>query len=138
MKVSMLTWAFIFLVAFVFAVPMQANAEGLSQDMTQGQFASWLVKAMGAQGQLSPGATGQDAIDFLFKIGVVPEEGWDEEAKIDRKFLASLLGDPGAASMDFNALVDKLVDYVKSTYSLAQTGVFRAFSGSSSASVIPI
>jgi len=59
MKVSSLKWAFVFLFAFIFAAPMQASAEGLSQDMTQGEFASWLVKAMGAQSQLSPGATDQ-------------------------------------------------------------------------------
>ena len=77
--------------------------------MTQGEFALALVKDAGAVGRLSPAASGQDAIDFLHSLGIVPEGGWDANAKVDEDFLRRLVaGSGGEASGSVEDLLQKV------------------------------
>jgi len=103
--------------------------------MTQGQFALWLVEAIGASSKLTAAPAEQDAIDFLMKLNVQPKEGWKKNTAISKQFLASLLGDDSAASLNFNDLIQRVRDYVNSSFNDAKLGTFRAFSSSASGSV---
>ena len=108
----------------------------LSEKMTQGQFAQWLVAAIGASSKLPAAATEQDAIDFLkLKLNVQPKDGWDRNVVITKQFLASLLGDDAAASLNFNDLIQRVRDYTFGLFDEANLGTFRAFSSSASGSV---
>ena len=123
------------LVVFAFIAPFAAQAVELGEGMTQGQFALWLVKAIGAQSKLSPAATEDDAINFLLGLGVYPEGNWDKDAKISNEFLASLIGEePGSST--FQELANKVKDYVRNLFDKSHQGVFRAFASSGSGSVI--
>ncbi len=107
----------------------------LNENMTQGQFALWLVHAVGASIRLPASATEQDAIDFLTKLNVQPREGWDKKAVITKQFLASLLGDDAAASLSFEDLIKRIRDYVGDRFNDVDLGEFRAFGSSASGSV---
>lgn len=124
------------LMMFSLLMPTIAKAATNWQDMTQGQFALWLVKAIGAQSKISAGAGEAEAIDFLRRLGVVPEDGWKEDEKITKKFLASLLGDAEAEKLSFEELVEKLRDHVENIFNNSQLGIFRAFGSGASASAV--
>ena len=94
--------------------PLFAEEGKIEEGMKQGEFAMLLIKELGAQGQLPPAATVQDAFNFLQKIGVVPSKGWDEKGTVDSKFLADLLGmkDKDAAFLTFDELLAKLKERI--------------------------
>lgn len=116
--------------------PTIAKAAMNWQDMTQGQFALWLVKAIGAQSKLSAGAGETEAIDFLRRLGVVPEDGWMEDSKITKKFLIDLLGDGSSEKLSFDDLVQKLREHVQNIFDNTDLGIFRAFGTGASASAL--
>jgi hypothetical protein len=96
---------------------------------TQGEFALWVIKEVGAISKLPPAATGQDAIDFLSSLGVIPEGGWKQDQPITRDFLESLLGDEEDASgLSWDELVQKVRDNIRTRFSDRRLGVFRATS----------
>ena len=99
---------------------------------TQGEFAIWLIKQAGALSHLSPAAQGQEAIDFLISLGMVPAEGWDEDKPIDKDFLRSLLGLEEGEELSFEDLLAKLLDKFSNLLSDRNLGVFRATSSASS------
>lgn len=135
MKFGRCRWVLILIVAAIMIAPAAALAD-LSPDMSQGAFALWLVKAIGASGKLPPAATEQDAIDFLLKLGVYPEGGWDKDAPISTDFLASLLGEDEPTGT-FEELVDRVKDYVQGLFDSSSLGVFRA-AGSGSSGVVVV
>ena len=106
----------------------------IKEGMSQGDFALALVKAIGALAKLPSGANGQDAIDFLIRLNVQPKEGWKKDAVITKQFLASLLGDDSAASLDFDSLIMRVRDDVLGRFNDQNLGVFRAYSSSASGS----
>lgn len=78
--------------------------------MKQGDFAMLLLKDLGAEGQLPPAATLQDAFKFLEKIGVVPPKGWDEKGVITKADLVYMLGlkKEEADKLNFDEILTKL------------------------------
>jgi len=104
---------------------LQAQIE-LQDGMTQGDFALWLVSAIGAQTKLPPAATGEDAIDFLTGLGVIPEGGWQKNEAVTNEMLASLLEDADAAGLSFDELVEKVREHVQQIFDERMLGVFRA------------
>lgn len=121
------------LFALIFSFPGASLAAIEEGKTTQGEFALWLVQEAGALSKLPPAASGQDAVDFLVSLGIAPEEGWDEDKPIDKKFLMSLLGgdEEDYTNLSFEELVRKVQDYLVSILSNRQLGVFRATSGAS-------
>ncbi len=130
-----LTVALIMLVSLVSGVATAAATPELSEKMTQGQFAVWLVQAIGASSKLSAAPSEQQAIDFLTKLNIQPKDGWSKNTVLTKQFLASLLGDDSAANLDFKALVARLRDYVSNLFRDADQAIFRVFGSSSSGSV---
>ena len=122
----------LFFLLSMLITPGTLRAAAPTEGMTQGDFALWLVKEVGALAKLSPAATGQEAIDFLKSLGLSPEEGWDANKPVTKKFLASLLGDPDAENLSFDDLVAKVRDFVQNLFNDPNRAVFRA--GASSAS----
>ena len=137
MKTSPLKIGLTTLLACFISFSAVANAAipDLKEDMTQGQFALWLVNAIGASSKLSAAPTEQEAIDFLKKLNIIPEDGWDKDTVITKAFLASLLGDDSAANLDFKDLIAKVREYADSVFNDANMGIFRAFGSSASGSV---
>jgi len=137
MKTNAFKIGFAAILACFISIASTANAAvpDLSEKMTQGQFALWLVAAVGASDKLPAAATEQDAIDFLTKLNVQPKEGWNKNEVITKAFLASLLGDESAASLDFSELIQRIKDMVDSVFNDVNSGLFRAFSSSGSGSV---
>ncbi|HNV87159.1 MAG TPA: hypothetical protein PKL97_09405 [Candidatus Omnitrophota bacterium] len=110
-----------------------------TEGMNQGEFALWLVKAVGAMGKLPTGANAQDAFDFLTGLGMVPQGGWQADGTVTKAFLASLLDLPesevNALMQDpdgFNKLLDKVYNLLQSRFDDARSGVFRVQSASGS------
>ncbi len=123
------------LACFISISTASAAVPDLSENMTQGQFALWLVAAVGASDKLPASATEQDAIDFLTKLNIQPAEGWKKTEVITKAFLASLLGDDSAASLDFSELIERVKNMVDGIFNDVHSGLFRAFSSSGSGSV---
>ena len=123
-----------FIMVCLVATSAMAAVPELSEKMTQGQFALWLVNAVGASSKLPAIPTEQDAVDFLMKLNISPKDGWKKNAPITKEFLASLLGDDNASKMDFNDLVAKVRDHAMSLFDNTDLGAFRAFSTSASGS----
>lgn len=122
----------LFFLGLFLALPATSQAEiELKEGMTQGDFALWLVKAIGAQTKLSPAATGDDAIKFLTSLGIIPEGGWQDDEVITNEILAGLLDDPDTASSSFDELVEKVRQHVQDIFSETTLGVFRAQSSGS-------
>ena len=114
----------VFLMFFGFAASTVARAE-MKEGMPQGEFALELVKIAGVLNKLTPGATGQDAINFLTKVGVVPEKGWDAASPVTKEWLASFFpDDPTKANLSFQALVDAIIAFVESSTDNTRSGVF--------------
>ena len=80
-----------FLACFISVSAATAAIPDLTESMTQGQFAVWLVSAVGALDKLPADYTDQDAIDFFMKLNLQPVEGWKKNEVITKNFLASLL-----------------------------------------------
>ena len=109
-----------------------AGANDQTKEMTQGEFALLLVKEAGALRQLPAAADAQDAIDFLRKLGIVPEGGWDIDAPVTDEFLRNFLGGEGEG-LSREELLRKIQDLVASRFNNANPSVFRAGSASGSA-----
>lgn len=121
--------------------PAMSQAEELPVEegvTTQGDFALWVVKEVGALSKLPPAATGQDAVDFLTSLGVVPEAGWKKDEAVTREFLLSLLAEEEAEelkNLSLKELLAKIRDAIQTLISDRKLGVFRAAGQSASGSV---
>ena len=134
MKRTILCIVALFVLAIFVAFPgtsrVQAEGVELGAGMSQGDFALWLVKAIGAQSKLPPAATAEDAINFFTQLGVVPEGGWQKGEEMTVEALASLVeGDPAEG---FDELVEKVRDYVQDIFEGKKLGVFRVLSATPS------
>ena len=110
-----------------FAFPATSHAqEELQEGMSQGDFALWLVKAIDAQTKLPPAATGEDAVAFLTKLGIIPEGGWQKDETITNELLTSLLDGEEGTGQSFDELVEKVREHVKNAFNQKTLGVFRA------------
>ena len=127
MRGKIVSLGILFFLGLFLAVPLTSQAEvELKEGMSQGDFALWVVKAIGAQTKLPPAATGEDAIKFLTSLGIIPEGGWQKDEALSNEALASLSDDPEAASLSFDELVEKVRDHVQSLFDEKALGVFRA------------
>jgi hypothetical protein len=138
MKRSILTTVMIFTFILCFAFTGTVKAQ-LAEGMTQGEFALWLVKAVGALYKLPPGANAQDAFVFLSRLGMVPQGDWQADEKISKEFLASFLdlkADEKSALLSdpkgFDKLAQKVLDLMQSRFDDARQGVFRVQGASGS------
>ncbi len=131
MRAKLLILTMVIMLAIMFAIPSVSFAELKEGTTTQGEFALWLVKVVGAQSKLPPAAQGKDAINFLMGLGVAPEGGWAKDKPITKEFLTSLLPDEDTSKLSFDELVSKVQEAVKNLFSDKKLGVFR---GTSSAS----
>lgn len=127
MRRQFVSLGILFVFAFFLFAPtaLQAAEVELSDGMSQGDFAVWLVKAIGATSKLPPAATGEDAIAFLTGLGVIPEGGWQKDEPISNELLASLLGDSETGGLSFDELVQKVREHVQNIFDERQLGVFR-------------
>ena len=128
----------VFVLSFCFLLSPVVSAQ-LEEGMTQGDFALWLVKAVGAMYKLPPGADAQDAISFLTRLGMVPQGDWQWDQKITNDFLASFLDlsdqDKKALIQDpkgFDKLAEKVRDLLQNRFDDARQGVFRVQGASGS------
>jgi hypothetical protein len=138
MKRNLLTVLLVTLFAFAFILNPLAHAE-LKEGMSQGEFAIWLVKAVGAMYKLPPGANAQDAVDFLTNLGLVPDGDWQVDGIVDKQFLISFLNlsqeEADALLKDpegFDKLLAKVRELLQSRFDDARQGVFRVQSASGS------
>ncbi len=116
-----------------------AQSGAPTEEWSQGQFALWVVKAAGAISKLPPAATGSDAIVFLTKLGVIPEDGWKKDGKITKEFLLSLLGDDseGAEGLSFDDLIQRLQDQVNTLVTQWNEGYFSGSTDTAASSITP-
>jgi hypothetical protein len=113
------------LIAILFAYPVASQAVELKEGMTQGEFALWLVRAIGAlqepdpqhaigiKSKLPPGANADDAINFLTQLAVVPKGGWEKDDPVTKELFVDLVGDPEVANLDFNDGAEKVSDFIQ-------------------------
>ncbi len=109
---------------FLTMVPATLHAEiELKEGMSQGDFALWLVNAVGAMGKMSeryPAATGKDALDFLTSLGVAPEGGWGKsDEALTKEMLCGLMAEAdqaGCSGMSFDDVVAKVRDRVEEIF----------------------
>lgn len=129
-SVSLVAWLAFFL---VLPVTLQAAIE-LKEGMTQGDFALWIADAIGAKSKLPPAADGKDAIDFLTKLGSIPEDaGWAKDEPTTKELLASLLEDPKeGADLSWDDLVKKVREQIQEVFDERKLGVFRVLSSTPS------
>lgn len=125
----------LFVSALLLTFPISSFAQELKEGMTQGQFALWLVKAIGASSKLPPAPGPEDAIKFLTQLGSVPEGGWKKNEVMSKEALISLLEDPkDGEGLSWEELVTKVRDYIQKIFDKRRLGVFRAqASGTASA-----
>ena len=99
---------------FTYSAHALEDADIPTEGITQGEFAMWLVKAAGAEGNLPPAALQDDAIKFLTKLGIQPKEGWDADKKLTKKDLQQMLGvsDKDAEGKSWAELIKQLVDFL--------------------------
>lgn len=118
---------FLFSGILLTSLPATLHAQiELKEGMTQGDFALWLVNAVGAMSKLPPAATSEDAINFLTQLGTVPEEGWQKNELLTNEVLASLLEDPEeGANLSFEELVDKVRARIQNIFEERRLGTFR-------------
>lgn len=124
-----------FVLALFLALPgtLQAQDIELKEGMTQGDFALWLVKALGAQNHflqagetnpkaavnllVNPAAGPEEAIKFLTELGSVPEGDWKKNEPITTEWLAGLLEKPEeATNLSFDDLVAKVLEEVRGKF----------------------
>lgn len=128
MRRSIVTLGILFICALFIAVPTTVQAQPeLSEGMSQGDFALWLVKAIGAQAKIPPAATGEDAVKFLTSLGIIPEGGWQKDEPITNELLASLLDEgEDVSGLSFDQLVEKVRHHAQILFNEQSLGVFRA------------
>lgn len=117
------TLAFFISIAILFSSVPPAHAAITSTQalaMSQGTFALAIIKEAGALSRLSPGASGQDAVDFLSSLGIIPEDGWDVSKPVDEAFLRSLVqNSPEGATLD--EIIQSIVTSLESAILLQAT-----------------
>jgi len=120
---------FIFVIGLFITLPATSQAQvELKEGMTQGDFALWLVQAIGAQAKLPPAGGADDAIYFLTQLGAVPEGGWQKDDEMTTEALADLLGDEDSANLSWDDLVEKVRDHIQEIFDERKLGTFRALS----------
>lgn len=133
---------FAFVTALLLALPNAAQAEivELKEGMTQGDFALWMVQAIGALQKLPPGAKGEEAIQFLggqpdprsgqsTGLGIIPEGGWKKDEPITKELLATLLEKPEeGANLSWDDLVQKVTERIQKLFDNRKLAVFRVMS----------
>ena len=113
MRRYIMSLGIVFALGLFLTFPATLQAEDLKEGMSQGDFALWLVKAIGAQTKLPPAATGEDAVKFLTSLGVIPEGGWQKGDPLTKEVLASLLEKPEeGANLSFDDLVKEVLKRV--------------------------
>lgn len=136
-----------FVSALFLAFPNLIHAEipELKEGMTQGDFALWMVQAIGALQKLPPGATAEEAIAFLggepdprsgqpasglaMGMGIIPEGGWQKDEPMTKELLAGLLEDPEeGANLSWEELVEKVQARIQKLFDERRLGTFRAMS----------
>lgn len=135
MKNLTLSVGILFVLAILFAFPGTSRAEiELKEGMTQGDFALWLVDAIGGLSKLPPAAQGEDAIKFLTdQLGIAPEGGWKKDDPMTKELLASLLEKPEeGANMSWDDLVKKVQEHVGAIFDKTKQGVFRVLAATPS------
>ena len=131
-----------FTIALLLALPSLSQAEvvELKEGMTQGDFALWLVQAIGGLQKLPPGANGEEAIQFLSGapdlrsgqssgLGIIPDGGWQKDEPMTKELLASLLEDPEeGANLSWDDLVKKVTERIQKLFDERKLAVFRVMS----------
>ena len=117
------------------ALPANSHAQiELQEGMTQGNFALWMVNAIGAMSKLPPAATSEDAIKFLTGLGFVPEGGWQKGEPMTKEALASLLEEgEDVSNLSWDDLVQKVWNRIQAIFDERRLGVFRAGSSGTQA-----
>ena len=134
MRTHFVSMGILFVLGLLLVMPATSQAQEieLKEGMTQGDFALWLVKAIGAQSKLPPAGQAEDAIYFLTQLGSVPEGGWQKGEALTKEALASLLDEEGAANLSWDDLVGKARDHIQKIYDERKLGVFRVLSSTPS------
>lgn len=114
----------------------QQNSDGsedVTQNMTQGEFALWLIEEAGGLRLLPTAANGQDAINFLIGIGIIPEGGWHADELVTDDFLRSFFGAEGEG-LSREQIIDRLQELIQSEFNQQQAnaGVFPVSGASGS------
>ncbi len=124
----------IFALSFVMTSAAFAVEHPTEGKTTQGELALWIVQQIGAMDKLPPAALGQDAINFLFNLGIAPKDGkWDADAPVTKEFLASLLDLPESeiASIlsgpnPFEELLNRLEIMAANAFAASESGSSEA------------
>lgn len=125
-KVIVSLGIFIFVLGLFITLPATSQAQvELKEGMTQGDFALWLVQAIGAQAKLPPAAGADDAIYFVTQLGAVPETGWQKDEEMTSQALADLLGDEESANLSWDELVEKVRNHIQEIFDERKLGTFR-------------
>ncbi len=77
-------------------------------EMTQGEFALFLVGLLDAEGLLPDAAVENDAIEFLEDLGIEPEDGWKADEPLTREDLVYMLGVEKAGELTIYELIEML------------------------------
>ena len=125
-RIAPLALSLVFAFFLGFATTARAAESELKEGMSQGDFARWLIKAVGAEDRLPPAFIAEDAIKFLSELGVVPEGGWQKEQAVTKEFLQSLLDDEDKDKLSFEELVERVRSKVQNIFNDKKLGVFRA------------
>lgn len=125
----------VFVFGLFLALPTTSYAQKteLKEGMTQGDFAMWLVSAIGAESKLPPAYGAEEAIKFLTDLGAIPEEGWQKGEEMTKELLTNLLEDPKeGANLSWDELVKKVRDHIQNIFDKRKLGVFRVLSSTPS------
>ena len=127
----------LFVFALLLTLPGSSQAQELKQGMTQGDFAVWLIKAIGAESKLPPAFGPEDAINFLTQLGSIPEGGWKKNEEMSTEALASLLEKPEEGSnLSWDDLVQKVMDHIQKIFDNKKLGVFRVLSATAASPAV--
>ena len=84
-----------------------------AEKWTQGKFAMWLVRKVGAEGLLPPAATVQDYFNFLRRNGIEPPGGWEEDKILTVSDLEAMLGLKPGAGYTFEELLKMIEELLE-------------------------
>ncbi len=119
----------LFAFALLLTLPGSSQAADLKQGMTQGDFAAWLIKAIGAESKLPPAFGPEDAITFLTQLGSIPEGGWKKNEEMTTQGLTSLLEKPEeGANLSWDDLVQKVYNHIQKIFDNRKLGTLRIHS----------
>lgn len=129
MRRKSVTVGLVLVFAFLLVLPALSQAVELTQGMTQGDFALWLVKAIGAESKLPPAYGAEDAVNLLTQLGSIPEGGWQKNEEMTAGALAGLLENADeAGNLSWDELVEKVREHIQKIFDNRQLGVFRVLS----------